>query len=135
MWSAAYRSISPARRPRLAADLVAGRFVLEHFLPAAIGTEDAVPDQASSLPTAAAGLIWSTEPFDLGPLRELDAELTLAAEALSVAGYRFDDAELELALENGTLDIGRLDGRLFEGDASVTAQLVGERSAARADHG
>jgi hypothetical protein len=57
-------------------------------------------------------------------LRAIDATIKLSAESLTIADYLFDGAELALALENGALEIKSLTGRLFDGDASVSGQLI-----------
>ncbi|MDA0228765.1 MAG: AsmA family protein [Proteobacteria bacterium] len=58
---------------------------------------------------------WSREPFDLSPLAEIEADISVQAEAILAGGYRFDQAELKLRVAGGALEIDSLRGRLFDG--------------------
>jgi len=58
---------------------------------------------------------WSREPFDLSPLAEVEADISLLAEAILAGGYRFDQAELKLRIAGGALKIDSLRGRIFDG--------------------
>jgi len=104
-------------RPALTADLVAGPLDLDQFWPTP-------PESPSAVDEAPAEDRWSREALDLSGLRALDAAIKLSAESLSLADHRFDGAELALALDNGTLEIKSLTGRLFDGDASISGQLI-----------
>ncbi len=105
-------------RTKIAADLTAGRIAAADFLPAgAFGDLDAE----------------SSETIDFSPLRRFDAELSLAAEALDLAGYVFEDASLEASLHDGALRLESLAGGLFGGSATVAGRL--EAGAAPRLHG
>ena len=105
-------------RTKIAADLAAGRIAAADFLPAgAFGDLNAE----------------SSETFDFSPLRRFDAELSLAAEALDLAGYVFKDASLEASLHDGALRLESLAGGLFGGSATVAGRL--EAGAAPRLHG
>ena len=58
---------------------------------------------------------WSREPFDLSPLAEIEADISVVAEAILAGGYRFDQAELKFRITGGALEIDSLRGRLFDG--------------------
>ena len=58
---------------------------------------------------------WSREPFDLSPLAEIEADISVLAEAILAGGYRFDQAELKLRVAGGALEIDSLRGRIFDG--------------------
>ncbi|MBT6442804.1 MAG: AsmA family protein, partial [Alphaproteobacteria bacterium] len=58
---------------------------------------------------------WSTEPINLAVLDEVTADIRLRAQAFIVSGYRFEQAELDIAIADGTLDIYSLRGRIFDG--------------------
>lgn len=58
---------------------------------------------------------WSTEPINLSVLNEVTADIGLRAQALIVSGYRFEQAELDIAIADGMLDIYSLRGRIFDG--------------------
>jgi uncharacterized protein involved in outer membrane biogenesis len=113
-------------RPKLTADLTTGPAVVEHFLPLALAaaTRGPGPADAGGGGRGDGRERWSQEPLDLSGLHALDASLKLSAEALSYAGYRFETVDLVLALDNGTLDLTRVTGRLFGGQMSLNGQLV-----------
>ena len=67
---------------------------------------------------------WSTKPIDLAVLRALDGDFTLKADALVAGGYRVDGAALGLTLQNGTLDIHTLRGRIFDGQIEAEGRVV-----------
>jgi hypothetical protein len=117
-------------RPRLTADLITGPLVVEHFVTAAAGAAG-VQEVAAAAPgpdaTAGPGPgeeRWSRQPLDLSVLRDLDATVKLSSDALSYDGYRLEAVELDLGVDNGTLRVRRLVGRLFGGDLSLDGQLV-----------
>ena len=58
---------------------------------------------------------WSTEPINLAILHEVTADIGLRAQAFIVSGYRFEQAELDIAIADGMLDIYSLRGRIFDG--------------------
>lgn len=96
------------KRTKIAADLSAGRIAAADFLPAAMF----------------GGGSGADESFDLTPLRRFDAELALAADALDLGGYVFENAAVELALEDGLLRVESLAGDLFGGSAAVAGRLA-----------
>ncbi len=108
-------------RPKLTARLQAGEVVADMFL---------APERASARRVrktrAAPGVArWSREPFDLGWLRKLDADVELSARRIAFRAYEFVVPEATLRLGDGTLEISRLKGRLFDGDIDLTARLQG----------
>ena len=58
---------------------------------------------------------WSQEPFDLSPLAEIEADISVLAEAILAGGYRFDQAEFKFRVAGGALEIDSLRGRIFDG--------------------
>ena len=58
---------------------------------------------------------WSQEPFDLSPLAEFEADISVRAEAILAGGYRFDQAEIKFRVAGGALEIDSLRGRIFDG--------------------
>ncbi len=120
-------------RPKFSADFIAGEIVAEHFMaPAAAGTEGtstAPSVDTATAPTAEAATEtqerWSRDPIDLAAMRAYDADIKLSADALSVSGYRFENANLALTLVDGLLDVSRLTGQAFDGDIDLRAKLDG----------
>jgi uncharacterized protein involved in outer membrane biogenesis len=68
---------------------------------------------------------WSREALDLSFLERINGALTLNAGALIANAYRFEQAQLELAVEDGALAVQSLRGRIFDGtleaEGGVTA--------------
>ncbi|MEE8171421.1 MAG: AsmA-like C-terminal region-containing protein, partial [Alphaproteobacteria bacterium] len=58
---------------------------------------------------------WSREPFDLSPLAEIEADISVLADAILAGGYRFDEAEFKFRIAGGALEIDSLRGRIFDG--------------------
>ncbi len=116
-------------RPQVTADLKAGELPLDAFLPTAkTGPKGRIYTGADARSGAAPPKErWSREPLDLSALRRVDAQVTIKADAIEARGYRFADADLAVALENGVLDVTRLKGLLFDGEADVTARLRADR--------
>lgn len=94
-------------RPRFDARLEAGALSLEAFLPAEEG----------------GGPRWSTAVFDLSPLNAVDGELALTAESLDMPPYRLEAAKMAARLEEGRLELDRLEGRLFGAQARISGRM------------
>lgn len=67
---------------------------------------------------------WSREPFDLSPLSEIEADISIQAEAILAGAYRFDQAELKLRIAGGALEINSLRGRIFDGLLEAQGRLA-----------
>lgn len=102
-------------RPSLDADLTAGDVDLGVFLAVPAAAEPAAPG---------AGERWSREPLDLSLLDAVDATLKMHARSLTYRSLRFEEADVELTLADGILDIQKLNGRLFGGQAELTVRVV-----------
>ena len=112
-------------RPRLTADLITGPLVVEHFLGVAAAVAPGIAGGLPPAPDTGSGAErWSRAPLELSALRAFDASVKLSTDALGYDGYRFEAAEVDLGLDNGTLQVRRLVGRLFGGDLSCEGQLV-----------
>jgi len=118
----------PVLHAALQADLLdAGLFIGG----ATANTEKAASTVSSSGPTAAADSSssaqggtpaeqgqagrWSREPFNLSPLAEIEADISVLAGAILAGGYRFDQAELKFRVTGGALEINSLRGHIFDG--------------------
>jgi uncharacterized protein involved in outer membrane biogenesis len=114
-------------RPKIGADLITGAVVAEHFLaPAALATKPADGGGeagAGGTPVPSTGERWSRTAIDFSGLKAVDAEVKIAADSLSYGGYRFDDAELALRIDDAVLTVDQLSGRAFDGDINLQAAL------------
>jgi uncharacterized protein involved in outer membrane biogenesis len=66
---------------------------------------------------------WSREPFDLDLLTRFDGDLRLSAERLALGDWLVRSATVEASLKEGVLDLGRLEGRLFDGALTGAARV------------
>ena len=82
---------------------------------AGTGTEGAAPQPAR----------WSDETIDLTVLDRLSGTLALDAEALLLGAYRIEQADVDLAVAEGTLTLRSLTGRLFDGALKADGSLAG----------
>ena len=82
---------------------------------AGTGTEGAAPEPAR----------WSDETIDLAVLDRLSGTLALDAEALLLGAYRIEQADVDIAVAEGTLTLRSLTGRLFDGALKADGSLAG----------
>ena len=82
---------------------------------AGTGTEGAAPEFAR----------WSDETIDLAVLDRLSGTLALDAEALLLGAYRIEQADVDIAVAEGTLTLRSLTGRLFDGALKADGSLAG----------
>ena len=108
--------------PVIRASLTADELTLDPFL--AAGRAGSGGGGGAGSEPARDGRRWSSEPLDLGPLRRLDAEIDLAAQAIALGRHRIDAARLKAAAKDGALRIDGLTGRLLGGDLALDARLA-----------
>lgn len=120
---------STAARPRLTAKLETSEILVDLFLPreteggARAGRGNAGGGAVN--PAPAGRDRWSADPFDFGILDAIDADIDLAARALSWGEYRFVDPRMTLVAKDGTARVAPLTGKLFGGDVRLELTLVG----------
>lgn len=117
-------------RPKVTADLITGEIVLDRYLPNAEGADGAgggtsgTAAEAQGETSPPGAVPWSHDPVDLSGLRLVDADINLASDALLYQGYRFDEAQLDLTIQDGMLTVERLSGRSFDGTIGLTAKVA-----------
>ena len=114
-------------RPRISGNLRTSDIIVDLFLPVpGRDTADArsAPAAEQSGDPGEQGR-WSTDPIDLQWLEAFDVDIALASSAIDYGRYRFVEPSLKLVLEDGTLDIAPLTGRLYGGVVEITARLAG----------
>lgn len=120
-------------RPRIDARLQANEILADLFLPVPTtgprgrirsGTE--IRSGASEPQER-----WSRDPIDLSPLTAFDADVAIKAPSMNVMGYAVSKPRLAVKLDDGILDVEKLDGRLFDGafDFAAKVDARGEPSA------
>ena len=117
-------------RPQLTATFSASEIVVDDFLapkadrPAAAGAGKGAGAGGAAKATAApAGGRWSKEPLELSGLTAVDADIRLAAPAISYDKYRVTGPKVVLALKDGTLEVRELTGTMFEGAFDLKGRL------------
>lgn len=127
-------------KPSITADLTADTLALDELgmgersgllLPGGgkLLPPSAAPGAAPVIP-AAAGVVgvgaspFSREPLDLSGLNGFDVKLALKAQAVTIKGWRLDNAMLRAVVQNGTATVEQLTGRLLGGEMSATAKLT-----------
>ncbi len=112
-------------RPRIEARLQANEILADLFLPLPTtgpkgrvrsGTETrrGAPEPKER---------WSREPMDLAFLKSFDADISVTAPLLEAMGYSVEEPKLAIKVENGIVDIEKLNGRLFSGAFDMTVRL------------
>jgi uncharacterized protein involved in outer membrane biogenesis len=117
-------------KPRLDADLTAGDWTIDRFLPphqtawsGQSGVPALVPVEATLPPAAAATTAWSDAPIGLGLLRRADFDLKLAAHSLAYAGWRLDGPVVSAALADSVLSLKQVTGQFLGGSIEASGTI------------
>ncbi|MBT4934351.1 MAG: AsmA family protein [Rhodospirillaceae bacterium] len=126
-------------RTKISADLNTDRIVADVFLPASKGAfriDPAGPVAAAFIgPRAPAGksafkrLVafatsrWPTDPIDLSVLKSFDADIKVKSRALVFGNYQLDNADVAATVDDGVLQLEKLNGGLFGGAIAATANI------------
>jgi uncharacterized protein involved in outer membrane biogenesis len=118
-------------KPRLDADLTAGDWTIDRFLPqhqaawsGQSGVPALVPVEATLPPPAAATTTaWSDAPIKLGLLRRADLDLKLAAHSLAYEGWRIDGPAASGALADGVLSLKQVTGQILGGSVEASGTI------------
>ncbi|MBT3070903.1 AsmA family protein [Rhodomicrobium sp. Az07] len=101
----------------LSADQLSLPSLLGQFL-APLGRESAPSDQAP---------LWSERPFNKIAFEETSARIALGVRSLKLSdGFALSDAQVSAILDNGRLDIRKLDGKALGGTVSGSLVLDGK---------
>ena len=144
-------------RPKVTADLTTGKIDIDRFLPAqrkaGLPNRWPLPHTRSGIvPAAWPGVApapgpspiqpvaagrgatgrWSPDPIDLSVLQAFDADLKVAAAALTFDKYTLNNAQVRATVKDGTLSADRVTGQLFGGALNATA-VVRSAPAVRAN--
>ncbi len=116
---------SAGRARRIDADLKAGQISLPALLSPLLAQTPAdrlaAAIQAS---TAATSEIWSGQPFAFGVFQDTTATLALSARTLQLGeSFALSDAQLAAKLDNGRLELQRLEGKALGGELAASLSL------------
>lgn len=115
-------------RPYIALQLQTSDILADLFLPPATEAGSTPQPRAGGGAISggtAAGPPWSREPLNLQFLGDFDADLTLAANALSLRALEFNEPRISLAIKDGTAELKSLTGKLYDGAVTITGSLRG----------
>ena len=102
-------------RPRVETNLTTKEILIDPWLP----PSSPPPTQASATPAVPAGSggsrEWSRDLIDTSGFFAADGRVTLTADKVIYGAYVVDSADLAATLENGRLDLEKLNGGLFGG--------------------
>lgn len=107
-------------RPKLAATLSAGDLALSDIM----GVEKKSKGTVQAVTPTAENVRWSRNALNVDWMRKYDAEVKVTAKSLSWVTWRLDNAVLETKLDNGTLNVSRLNGGLYGGTINANATMV-----------
>lgn len=113
-------------RPNIKANLNAGAFVVDPFLPAKKTAALIGPlwNGLKIIPVATRrrSSRWSTDPIDLSGLDGIDGQIVLKSPSLQYEKYKLNNADVLVNLGNGQLSADRLTGVIFGGALQATAK-------------
>lgn len=99
---------------------------LPHLLAPAIAWDAGSPGQALAVPSSLPGATyWPDRSFNIALLAEMDGRLRLDARQLRLAGAMvLADAGLDARLERGRLTIPKVEGKIYGGKLTASAELA-----------
>lgn len=107
-------------RPKLTASLSAGDLALSDIM----GYEKKSKGAVQAVTPASENVRWSRNAINTDWMRKYDADVKVTAKSLSWVTWRLDNAVLEGKLDNGTLNLSRLNGGLYGGTINANATVA-----------
>lgn len=104
-------------KPVLRAEITAGEILLDHFLQATQPSENGIKTPNRQLP-------WSGAPLELSFLDQFEVDVKFDAERFSLRGYDIIRPSILFEIRNNQINLKKLTGSLFGGEASATARLT-----------
>ena len=112
-------------RPAVTLALAVNKVEVDPWLPpSAPKPAGAVPAAPVPAGAAAPGREWSRERIDTSGLSTLNAELSATIASIVYGSYVVDNANLDVRLKDGVLDVSRLAGGMFGGSFDLNAQIA-----------
>jgi uncharacterized protein involved in outer membrane biogenesis len=124
-------------RPKLTATLDGGDWAIDALLPVrqtAAAEEGAgggalapgviLAQAGTAMPHVPPSARWSRTPADWSELQLVDLAVTYAGKSVSYGAWRLDQPTATVALADGTLDIGKLSGRVYGGQLDGALHLA-----------
>ena len=129
---------SPLESPEIKLDITTERLDVDQIHPATSAQTSAIASDAASNETATApkpvaGSTSVPAPLPVGPLRDLDLALRVAADHLIVSGQSINTAQVSMVVRDGVTDIDYVRGVLHEGQLDTRITLNARRPIVEAD--
>ena len=129
---------SPLESPEIKLDITTERLDLDQIhpaIPAATNatSKETAPKEVSTASEPVAGPTSVPAPLPVGPLRDLDLALRVAAGQLIVSGQSINTAQVSMTVRDGIADIEYVRGVLHEGQLDTRITLNARRPIVEAD--
>ena len=107
--------------------LESGVLDIDRYLPPPTGQPAAATAEPAAAPTSADDALAAIpdEPFDLAPLRQTEADITVAIGGVKAMGYEIGRIALATTLKGGVLDLDLSELGLYGGNVTATVKLDG----------
>ena len=130
---------SPLESPEIKLDITTERLDLDQIHPATPAATNPIPmetapkETTAQAPKPVAQPTSVPAPLPVGPLRDLDLALRIAADHLIVSGQSINTAQVSMTIRDGVTDIDYLRGVLHEGQLDTRITLNARRPIVEAD--
>ncbi len=121
--------------PEIKLDVSTARLDVDQIQPAALPNADATasPNETASQPTSEGSSVGAPVPLPVGPLQNLDLELSVVADELVAAGQSITDAQVSMRVRDGIADIDYIRGMLHQGQLDTRVSLNARRPVVEAE--
>ncbi|MEE8280354.1 MAG: AsmA-like C-terminal region-containing protein, partial [Alphaproteobacteria bacterium] len=116
-------------RPKLTAALKLSEIIADLYLPVPKDGARAADVAGAAGAGPAPAERWSREPVDLAALKLFDADVKLESVALDYRDFRVEKPRMDVSLANGVLDVGRIEGAMFDGTFALTGRIRAPQTA------
>ena len=129
---------SALESPEIKLDISTARLDVDQIQPAPqpVSSGASAPDAEASpapAPTSTESGSGAPVPLPVGPLRDLDLEMRVAAEELIAAGQSITDAQVYMRVRDGVADIEYVRGVLHQGQLDTRVMLNARRPVVEAE--
>ena len=126
---------SALESPEIKLDVSTARLDVDQIQPAALPATDATAsaNEPASQPTSEGSSAGAPVPLPVGPLQNLDLELSVVADELVAAGQSITDAQVLMRVRDGVANIDYIRGVLHQGQLDTRVSLNARRPVVEAE--
>ncbi|MFL2502736.1 MAG: AsmA family protein [Luminiphilus sp.] len=126
---------SALESPEIKLDVSTARLDVDQIQPAALPATDstASASEPASQPTSEGSSAGAPVPLPVGPLQNLDLELSVVADELVAAGQSITDAQVLMRVRDGVANIDYIRGVLHQGQLDTRVSLNARRPVVEAE--